>query len=160
MSCLQVEDAEYSADALRHRPIGEDARGCRYFYFSFNNEDCRLYRETPPAAKAAEDVEAKASWDTVCTTIEEMTEFAEQFSASRHRGEKSMHNMLLNSIVPGLIETVAARKRAEDKAAALEAMPRKRSSRIQVGFSRVATESKRHQSCFSGGTCLPPRKPL
>jgi hypothetical protein len=35
--------------------VGEDAKGNRYFYFSTNNEDCRLYCEgaPPPAAAAA-----------------------------------------------------------------------------------------------------------
>lgn len=36
------------ANAVRQEPVGEDAQGNRYYYFSSNQEDCRLYREKPP----------------------------------------------------------------------------------------------------------------
>ena len=121
---------------MRHYPLGEDARGGRYFYFSGNNEDCRLYREEPPrkrTGKRSDGPDSEAAWETVCATLEEMAAFVEKLSASRNKSERSLHTVLANGIFPRLVETANARKRAQEKAAALEAMPKKRSSRLQVG---------------------------
>ena len=74
----QVENPEYTSDALRHHPIGEDARGNRYYYFSTNNEDCRLYREEPPGLGDSpkdlglEAEVGEATWATQTTTLEEL----------------------------------------------------------------------------------------
>jgi hypothetical protein len=45
---MQLDDAEQASDVLRGYPIGEDSKGQRYYHFSSNHEDCRLYREEPP----------------------------------------------------------------------------------------------------------------
>jgi len=50
---MQVELADSSVDGLRQEPVGEDTKGNLYYYFSFNNEDCRLYRQEPPFKKSA-----------------------------------------------------------------------------------------------------------
>jgi hypothetical protein len=128
------------ADELRHEPIGEDSKGYRYFYFSNNNEDCRLYREEPPRkrpGKKYKDKSDEALWETVCTTMEEMSDFSAKLSASRNKNDKALHDLLTTDILPKLIDTVQARRRAEERAAALEAMPKKRSSRIQVCLDEV-----------------------
>ena len=71
------------ADDLRTEPIGEDAKGCLYYFFSSSGwEDCRLYRTEPPAGKKAAKKEGPR-WQTVCTTLEELQAFAEQLSSSR-----------------------------------------------------------------------------
>ena len=46
--------------------------------------------------------------------------------------DKALAVELSEYLLPGLLETAAARKRAAERAAALEAAPRKRSSRLQV----------------------------
>ncbi len=83
---MQVELADSSVDALRQEPVGEDSKGNLYYYFSFNNEDCRLYRQEPPQKKSAKRRRSgsdDAQWETVCTTIEEMAGFVDSLSASR-----------------------------------------------------------------------------
>ena len=88
---MQVELADSSVDALRQEPVGEDNKGNLYYYFSFNNEDCRLYRQEPPTRKSTkrrkssgDDADDDAGqWETVCTTVEEMAGFVESLSASR-----------------------------------------------------------------------------
>jgi hypothetical protein len=44
---------------------------------------------------------------------------------------------LLGQVLPKLVETAAARKRAEERAAVLAALPKKRSNRLQVGICDV-----------------------
>ena len=63
---------------------------------------------------------------------EEVQSFTATLEGSKTRSERSLHAVLANGIVPRLVETANARKRAQEKAAALEAMPKKRSSRLQV----------------------------
>lgn len=73
-------------DALRQEPIGEDIKGNLYYYFSFNNEDCRLYRQEPLSRKSAKrrrSNEEENDWETVCTSIEEMADFVDSLSAAR-----------------------------------------------------------------------------
>lgn len=132
---LQADNPE-TADHLRHKPIGEDSKGNRYFHFADNSEDCRLYREEPPRkrpGKKNKDKSDEALWETVCTTLEDMSDFAAKMSASRNKNDKALHDLLTTSVLPKLMDTVQARRKAEERAAALEAMPKKRSSRIQVG---------------------------
>ena len=43
-----------------------------------------------------------------------------------------LHNKLTSDILPQLELTVAARRKAEEKAALRDAMPKKRSTRLQV----------------------------
>jgi hypothetical protein len=131
---LQSENPE-TADQLRHEPIGEDSKGNRYFHFADGSEDCRLYREEPPRkrlGKKNKDKSDEALWETVCTTLEEMSDFAAKMSASRNKNDKALHDLLTTSVLPKLMDTVQARRKAEERAAALEAMPKKRSSRLQV----------------------------
>ena len=50
----------------------------------------------------------------------------------QEQNDKSLHEFLTLELLPKLIDTVSARKKADERAAALEAMPKKRSSRLQV----------------------------
>lgn len=52
--------------------------------------------------------------------------------ACRTGKDKALHDLIATEILPQLIESAAARRRAEEKQAAIEAMPKKRSSRLQV----------------------------
>ena len=52
--------------------------------------------------------------------------------ACRNGKDKALHDLIASDILPQLIESAAARRRAEEKQAAIEAMPKKRSSRLQV----------------------------
>ncbi|CAL8467238.1 g6774 [Coccomyxa elongata] len=131
----QAADNPETADHLRHEPIGEDSKGNRYFHFADDSEDCRLYREEPPRkrlGKKNKDRSDEALWETVCTTLEDMSDFAARMSASRNKNDKALHDLLTTSLLPKLMDTVQARRKAEERAAALEAMPKKRSSRLQV----------------------------
>ncbi|KAK9858425.1 hypothetical protein WJX84_005475 [Apatococcus fuscideae] len=154
-----AESSEQPEGSLRHTAIGEDSRGGQYFYFSLAFEDCRLYRQQPPIrskpkshkkqkpadlAEAATAAElGEADWETAATSVEEIEGVADSFSNSRNRAEKSLSATLVRDILPKLRETVAARRRAEERAAAIEAMPRKRSSRIQVLNLKKEEEDKR-----------------
>lgn len=133
---LQVDDPENPADSLRSLPIGEDSKGNRYYYFSANSEDCRLYREDPPGKKRANKKQKvskdEAAWETVCTTLEEMTEFVESLAATRNKAERALHALLSSDILPKCVETADARRKAEAKAAEKESQPIKRSNRLLV----------------------------
>ena len=127
---------EDTAIGLRHLPIGEDARGCRYFFFSDQSEDCRLYREEPPGKRQGKKHKGEeALWETACITLEDLADFSARLGASRNKSDKALHEVLEGDILPQLRDTVQARRKAEERAAALEAMPKKRSSRLQVGGS-------------------------
>lgn len=65
-----------------------------------------------------------------------MQELCARLGASRNAGEKAMHELLRDSILPPLITSVEARAKAILKARALEAAPRKRSDRLQVVAGR------------------------
>ncbi len=54
--------------------------------------------------------------------------------ACRSGKDKALHDLIATDILPQLIESAAARRRAEEKQAAIEAMPKKRSSRLQVNL--------------------------
>ncbi len=152
---MQSESSEQAEGSLRQDPLGEDSRGGQYFYFAQGFEDCRLYRQQLPIkpktkshkkvkpallAEATAAIElGEAGWETVATTLEEIEELSDRFSTSRNRSEKSISSRLASDILPRLRETVAARRRAEERAAAIEAMPRKRSSRIQVSSIPVSS---------------------
>ena len=50
----------------------------------------------------------------------------------RNAKEKLLHTKLVSDILPQLEQTVTARRKAEEKAALRDAMPKKRSTRLQV----------------------------
>jgi hypothetical protein len=62
-----------------------------------------------------------------------LQDFTEHLASSRNYKEKMLHEVLHLQILPKLVETANARRRAEEKAALLAAMPKKRSNRLQVG---------------------------
>ena len=68
-------------------------------------------------------------------------------AACRGGKDKKLHDVIASDILPQLIESVAARRRAEEKQAAIEAMPKKRSSRLQVPhlFLSIITD---FQGCY------------
>jgi hypothetical protein len=121
-----------TADVLRHEPIGLDAKGHRYFFLSDDNEDTRLYREWQPGKKQRE--EDVALWQTVAISLEELSDFAARLGASRNRNDKALHDLLTTELLPRLIDSVPARRKVTERWEALEAMPKKRSSRLQVGW--------------------------
>eukprot|EP00884_Botryococcus_braunii_P017978 jgi/Botrbrau1/4864/Bobra.0032s0021.1 len=138
-----AEGVELSADLLRNAPIGQDSRGGKYFFFS-TTEDCRLYREEPlNKGKGGRSDYDEASWETVCVSIEDISEFIGQLTSSRGKAEKQLAETLSANILPRLIESTGARRRAEEKAAAIEAAPRKRSSRQQVLAIKQEEEIRR-----------------
>lgn len=149
---LMVDHPDYTADALRRRPIGVDYKGSRYFFFSSEYEDCRLYREDPPKQVVMrkgkkvyvdmEEGEGETTWHTQATTLEELQRFAASFKGSKHRGEKLLSDKLFRDIIPGLIETELTRRKAEEKQAYLESLPKKRSSRIQDMAKKREEEEK------------------
>ena len=53
-------------------------------------------------------------------------------AAYRSGKDKLLHDLVSLDILPQLVESAAARRRAEEKQAAIEAVPKKRSSRLQV----------------------------
>lgn len=67
----------------------------------------------------------------MCTTLDEVERLVEKLGRSKDCKDKALVEVLTTTVLPKLVETEQARKRAEEKAAKLEAMPRKRSTRIQ-----------------------------
>ena len=62
-----------------------------------------------------------------------VTSYCKEDTATCRSGkDKLLHDVVSMDILPHLVESAAARRRAEEKQAAIEAMPKKRSSRLQV----------------------------
>lgn len=55
-----------------------------------------------------------------------------RMEASRNKTEKRLGAALAGGLLPRYLETAGGRRRAAERAAALEAAPKKRSSRLQV----------------------------
>ncbi len=87
-------------------------------------------------ADAEGDIE-QTRWHTACSSLEELQALVAKLAGSKHSKEKELHKLLAGSILPKLEETANARRRAEEKAALYEAMPKKRSSRWVVERSVV-----------------------
>ncbi|GIL54370.1 hypothetical protein Vafri_9931 [Volvox africanus] len=130
-----LADDSDTAGPLRQRPIGEDSRGRRYYFFSGTGfEDAFLFRETPPRAtgKGGRDASAEADaaeWCTECTTLEEVQELSHRMGTSRNRNERALH-AALEEILPKLTASMEARRKAEERAVLYESMPKKRSDRL------------------------------
>lgn len=132
-----MDDQGDAVDGLRTCPIGEDAKGSKYYVFAAKAEDCRLYRQdfcfprkTSRKAKPAEDL-CEPAWTTLCTTLEDVSAFVAGLSGTKHSCEKQLHLTLAHKLLPEWLRTDKLRKRAEERADHLEKAPLKRSSRIQ-----------------------------
>ena len=133
-----VDNAEYTADALRNEPVGVDDRGRRYYTFAHMGEDCYLYREKRPAAGREG---GRVRWETVATTMEEVRALADGFRGSSSRNERRLHEYLTAYHIPQLEETELERERQQkrvERQLEISLMPRKRSSRIAASSSRKA----------------------
>lgn len=73
-------------------------------------------------------------------------------AACRSGKEKLLHDLVSLDILPQLVESTAARRRAEERQAAIEAMPKKRSSRLQV-HSVCHPNGNMSDTCK--GSCMP-----
>ena len=139
-----VDNAEYTADALRNEPVGVDDRGRRYYTFAHMGEDCYLYREKRPAAGREG---GRVRWETVATTMEEVRALADGFRGSSSRNERRLHEYLTAYHIPQLEETELERERQQkrvERQLEISLMPRKRSSRIARNeMERAETERAR-----------------
>jgi len=141
----QADGVDHPADALRDEPLGQDAQGNLYYFFSTGGEDCWLYRAQPPhppgAKRRAGGGGGDARWEPACTTLEGLEDLIRRLGASRNRDEKKLADELAEDIQPMLLETAGARRRAEERAAAMEALPKKRSSRLQARAAAARARS-------------------
>ena len=81
----------------------------------------------------------------------------------RNAKEKLLHNRLMSDILPQLELTVAARRKAEEKAALRDAIPKKRSTRLQVSAALpplVGPDASWHQPCLLQTSVVALRSPL
>ncbi|CAD7703921.1 unnamed protein product, partial [Ostreobium quekettii] len=143
-----VEDPAQTADVLRASPIGCDARGNRYYLFATRYEDCRVYKEEilrkSKARKKGGPVEAPdPQWRTVCSTIDQLEAFVDKFHTSRNANERALYAVLNDEVLPEMLRSEKARRRAEERAAQLEAAPLKRSTRIKEILTRKEEEDRR-----------------
>ncbi|KAK3277570.1 hypothetical protein CYMTET_14431 [Cymbomonas tetramitiformis] len=127
-----VNSTEFTADCLREEPIGEDSSGALYYHLASNGEDCRIYRQMLPQLTGGKAPKLKTpeTWETICTTMDELRDWIFQLKKLKPKVEKELYKTLSKEILPKLEESAAAREKQERKARELEAMPRKRSSRI------------------------------
>lgn len=85
--------------------------------------------------------------------LQEITELTERLSGSRNKAERALRDSICDGVLPGLLDSVAARKRASERLAAIEAAPRKRSSRLQVsngkqhGILSLLFSVSQHRAC-------------
>lgn len=78
--------------------------------------------------------------------LQEITELTERLSGSRNKAERALRDAICDGMLPGLLDSVAARKRASERLAAIEAAPRKRSSRLQVSNVKQLGGCMRHHA--------------
>lgn len=71
-------------------------------------------------------------WQKRSSSLQEITELTERLGTSRNKADRALGDAISADVLPGLLDTGNARRRAAERAAALEAAPRKRSSRLQV----------------------------
>jgi hypothetical protein len=70
------------------------------------------------------------AWETVCVTLEELSQLGEEFVQGKGK-ERQLGNFLVNSLVPNVEASAVARDLEEQRRQQmLEAIPRKRSGRI------------------------------
>mmetsp|Transcript_6943 Transcript_6943/g.12014 ORF Transcript_6943/g.12014 Transcript_6943/m.12014 type:complete len:461 (-) Transcript_6943:372-1754(-) len=126
-----VNSTEFTADCLRQEPLGADGEGRLYFHFASDGEDCRLYRETSAIVSGGKlpKLKSDAQWETVCVTLEDVEELIARLRKGK-KADKALGKSLENDVLKPLEETRAARERQLKRALEMEAMPRKRSSRI------------------------------
>mmetsp|Transcript_20062 Transcript_20062/g.38197 ORF Transcript_20062/g.38197 Transcript_20062/m.38197 type:complete len:608 (-) Transcript_20062:1565-3388(-) len=144
-----VENKEYTADVLRAEPVGWDSLGRGLYHFSQEAEDAYLFRDTPApplkGKKARESEGVAGSWETVCTTPEELLAFGKALKKSKHRDDKAIGKYVVEDIAPMIEANASKRAREEKKQRELDAMPRKRSSRIASVQSAKEEEDRRRQ---------------
>lgn len=135
--------SSFLIDSVRSSPIGIDRNGKRYYFFSYEGEDCWLFSQTPSSSETTE----KDSWKAACTTLEDFQEFVREFGRrARHNAcEKVLYSHLNRVILPKLQSTAAARKRADEKAFMLEMARNKRSSRLADLQRKKLGDEARHK---------------
>ncbi|KDO23617.1 hypothetical protein SPRG_11064 [Saprolegnia parasitica CBS 223.65] len=121
---------EMEDDDLRVQPIGTDRVGNRYFYYAQFYHERRVYRLSP---------DADASWELWAKGLDSVTALHDALLLATKRGRHVAGETELIDHMEAMLEMMhndaADMKREEEKAlkrAILEAMPRKRSARIQV----------------------------
>ncbi|XRB02806.1 DDT domain-containing protein [Pycnococcus provasolii] len=163
------------ASLLRMSHVGTDALGHRYYFFAYNGEDCYLYKEAPPSTatikpsglgSAADPVaesevlpdvpgmkDGGPKWCVAAVTLDEIRALIDRFakqsrgasSSSGSAAERKLGNALCEDVMPLLVESAPMRDRARKKWREMEAMPRKKSSRVQILASVREEEARRRE---------------
>ncbi|OQR84225.1 exosome complex exonuclease RRP6-like protein [Achlya hypogyna] len=130
---------EMEDDDLRVQPIGSDRVGNRYYYYPQFYHERRVYRLAA----------AEAGWELWAKGRDPIQAFYDALVQATKRGRKVAGEMELLDHLEALLEAMQAEaaqaQREEEKAlrrAILEAMPRKRSARIQVLTQEKIEEEK------------------
>ncbi|KAI9490379.1 hypothetical protein BDB00DRAFT_838253 [Zychaea mexicana] len=132
---------------MRLAPIGDDAEGWRYWMF----DDMRLYRELPMPQKKGLPLmrDTDYTFEMVCDTLESWQSCLSRFSVKtrNHNGKALGHT--INEIAPQIIAKLEAKQAAKareearlEKQRLLEALPRKRSRRLEVKEEELSKRLK------------------
>ncbi|KAI9206795.1 uncharacterized protein BJ171DRAFT_496980 [Polychytrium aggregatum] len=165
-----VEESDEDETTWRVDPLGYDHAGNTYWLF----DDNRLFKESPAPSSTASKSAAKArkgrntrnsrsvedeqqalqesskvdqtpsNWSLVCGTSVEWTEFPKQFENSRYTVEKELYAVLVESVLPQVVEEMMEE---EKKILLQEALlNRKRSSRLQDReLERMAIDARKKE---------------
>ncbi|CAG8501792.1 11713_t:CDS:10 [Paraglomus brasilianum] len=147
----------------RSEPVGQDAKGNKYWVF----KDNRLYRELPQPSKRSTkatangkagrgkkndkkskpkvEEEAQATtestgWETVCVTLQEWREFPRQWVKSRGKAEKELYRTLNEEILPEVLDYLEAKEKEKRRQEALANS--RRSTRLAVKAIAKAEEAR------------------
>ena len=136
---VEFANTKLEPEDLRVQPIGQDAMGCKFWYF----RDLRLYREVPPKRASKKGKASPGVWEIVCSSADEWTLYCKRFEKSKNAAEKELFSVLRDDISPIVLGKLQAKQREEEKRMMYELMPKKRSTRLQVIDIRKQDEEKR-----------------
>eukprot|EP01117_Protostelium_nocturnum_P014567 TRINITY_DN5550_c0_g1_i5.p1 TRINITY_DN5550_c0_g1~~TRINITY_DN5550_c0_g1_i5.p1 ORF type:complete len:412 (-),score=149.30 TRINITY_DN5550_c0_g1_i5:825-2060(-) len=100
---------------IREQPGGKDGKGWSYWTLDVHDETPRFYREKPP--KKGEKI---GEWETVSTTMEELTQFRNTLAESTDSADKTMVEFLDTEILPALVKQEKRREESFKRTRKLE----------------------------------------
>lgn len=147
MHLKTIPPSEYDGH-LREKPLGKDRNNNLYWTLDEHDITARIYKESPPLYNEAGVQVAGigrgylrnyylGKWETVCTTLEELTQFATTLSQD-DKDENLLYQTITNILIPPLQE--------QEKQRQLEARKLAKQEMNGVSVKNIVTNSRTRTS--------------